>query len=57
MKWLLWHLENNHNRTVDFTKPFMKNSLKYVYPLFVFLFSCVVLGGVGGNVALLVIVS
>ena len=50
-------MENNANHTVDFTKPFIKNSLKYVYPLFIFLFACVMLGGVGGNFAILLTVS
>ena len=57
IKLLLWHIENDDNHTIDFRKPFIKSSLRYVYPLFIFLFSCIVIGGVIANTTILIMVG
>ena len=50
---------NKQNRTldVDLTKPFLRPSLKYIYPLFIFLHACASLVGVAGNAAILVFIA
>ena len=50
-------IHNNHNdnnETIDFSKPYIKNSLKYIYPLFIFIHAVVMLFGTFGNIAMLV---
>ena len=54
---ILNFIHNNHNEnneTIDFSKPYIKNSLKYIYPLFIFIHAVVILFGTFGNIAMLV---
>ena len=48
--------EGDNQTKVDFRQPFIKNSLKYVYPLFIFLHALVCLFGTFGNATLLVVI-
>lgn len=45
---LMWLASNNRSGVADFTKPHIKPSLRYVYPLFVFLYILVMLAGTAG---------
>ena len=49
------HNNNNHNETIDFSKPYIKQSLKHIYPLFIFIHAIVILFGTFGNVAMLAV--
>ncbi|XP_050397988.1 neuropeptide Y receptor type 1-like isoform X2 [Patella vulgata] len=53
---LNWLINNNSTPGVDFTQPFVRRSLQYVYPLFMFIHAVVVLVGVIGNVGMLVVI-
>ncbi|XP_014665182.1 PREDICTED: prolactin-releasing peptide receptor-like, partial [Priapulus caudatus] len=46
-------LSDSHNETIDPTKPILRISLRYVYPLFIFVYSLVCLVGTTGNVLIL----
>ena len=48
---LKWLLANNENET-DLTAPYIKPSLRHIYPLCVILHACVCLTGAVGNVTL-----
>lgn len=46
---------SNSSGDTDFSKPFIKHSLRYVYPLFILLHAIICIGGVAGNAAMLVV--
>lgn len=46
-------LSDSNNETIDPSKPILRVSLRYVYPLFIFLYSLVCLIGTTGNVLIL----
>ncbi|WAR21497.1 NPY5R-like protein, partial [Mya arenaria] len=48
-------LEQRNDTSFDFTQPYIRRSMRYVYPLFMFLYAAVGLVGFIGNVALLVV--
>lgn len=54
---VFWWLERRNDTTFDFTQPYIKKSVKYVYPIFVFLYSVVGLVGMIGNITMLVIMG
>lgn len=48
----------NHNNTeVDFTQPYVRRSLKYVYPMFMFLYAIVAVVGIVGNISIVVVMA
>ena len=53
---LSWMETVNKSGRVDFTKPYVSLSLRYVYPLFVFLYATVGVVGVVGNAAMLFVI-
>ena len=46
--------QNNTDMTFDFTQPHIKRSVRYVYPLFVFLHAVIGLLGLIGNLAMII---
>ncbi len=52
----LHHIDRDKhlNTTMDFSRPFLKPNLRYVYPLFAFFHGCLTLAGTIGNFALLI---
>ena len=44
------------NETIDFRKPYIKVSLRHVYPLFILLHACVMLFGFFGNMSMFVVI-
>ncbi|KAK0070334.1 neuropeptide Y receptor type 5, partial [Biomphalaria pfeifferi] len=48
---------NNITGELDFKEPFIKPSLRYVYPFFLFLHALVGLIGIAGNTAMLVVIT
>lgn len=56
---ILRFLENHehaNNSNLDFRQPYIKSSLRYVYPLFILLHAIICVGGICGNVAMLVVI-
>ncbi|ESO96308.1 hypothetical protein LOTGIDRAFT_174874 [Lottia gigantea] len=53
---LNWLLNNNSTNGVDFTQPYVRRSLRYVYPLFMFLHAVVGIVGIVGNLGMLVVI-
>ncbi len=49
-------LRQNKSLDTDLTEPFMRPSLRYIYPLFILLYTCVSLVGLVGNIAMLFII-
>ncbi|CAK9291227.1 unnamed protein product [Gordionus sp. m RMFG-2023] len=47
---ILQMMNNLHNETVDFRKPHIRNSLRYVFPLFMFLHVIVAMAGISSNI-------
>ncbi|XP_076439507.1 prolactin-releasing peptide receptor-like [Babylonia areolata] len=54
---LQWLETVNKSGRVDFTQPFVRPSLHYVYPLFVFLYATVGTVGIAGNAAMLFVIA
>ncbi|KAH9508593.1 hypothetical protein Btru_052113 [Bulinus truncatus] len=54
---IIQFMTNNNNSGVDFKEPFIKPSLRYVYPFFMFLHVLVGLVGVAGNTAMVVVIA
>lgn len=52
-----WLDANNRSGVVDFTKPHVKLSLRYVYPLFILLYAIVMVTGTIGNAGMLVVIG
>ena len=52
-----WIQDNNSTDEVDFTQPHIKRSLRYVYPLFIFLHALTCTFGFIGNVAIIIVVG
>ena len=48
--------KQNQSLGMALTDPYIRNSLKYVYPLFIFLHACVSVVGIAGNSAIIVII-
>ena len=53
---LTW-MNSNNTTSFDFTQPYIKNSLRYVYPLFMFLHAVVGLAGLVGNLTLIIVMG
>ena len=51
-----WINNNDRNETVDFHRPYIKTTLRYVYPLFIFLHACVALVGTFGNLTVFIVI-
>ncbi|KAL8585900.1 hypothetical protein ACOMHN_019315 [Nucella lapillus] len=54
---LQWLETVNKSGRVDFTRPFVRPSLHYVYPLFVLLYATVGTIGIAGNAAMLFVIT
>ncbi|KAK3590187.1 hypothetical protein CHS0354_041243 [Potamilus streckersoni] len=54
---LQWIENNNTTDHVDFTQPHIKRSLRYVYPIFMFLHAMVGIVGLVGNVAMITVMG
>lgn len=54
---VLWWMENRNDTSFDFTQPYIKKSLKYVYPIFMFLYASVGLIGMIGNISMLIVMG
>ncbi|XP_033757143.1 prolactin-releasing peptide receptor-like [Pecten maximus] len=54
---LKWLHDNNSTEGVDFTQPHVRRSLRYVYPLFMFLHAAVGIFGLVGNIAILIVIG
>lgn len=52
-----WIINNNSSGTVDYTQPYVRRSVRYVYPLFMFLYALVGVVGIAGNTAMLVVMG
>ncbi|KAK3095883.1 hypothetical protein FSP39_020308 [Pinctada imbricata] len=50
-------VDRNSTNDVDFTQPHVRRSLRYVYPLFMFLHSLVGLAGFIGNLAIIIVIG
>ncbi|KAH3789779.1 prolactin-releasing peptide receptor-like [Dreissena polymorpha] len=51
------YMEQENNTSFDFTRPYIRHSMRYVYPLFMFLYGIVGLVGFVGNVAMLIVMG
>ncbi|CAL1526266.1 unnamed protein product, partial [Lymnaea stagnalis] len=54
---ILQFMSNNNHSGIDFKEPFVKPSLRYVYPFFMFLHAVVGLVGIAGNTAMVVVIA
>ncbi|CAG5122349.1 unnamed protein product [Candidula unifasciata] len=54
---IIQFMTNNNHTGIDFREPFVKPSLRYVYPLFMFLHATVGVVGVAGNAAMVIIIG
>ncbi|XP_046368330.1 prolactin-releasing peptide receptor-like isoform X1 [Haliotis rufescens] len=54
---LRWLIDNNSTEAVDFTQPYVRRSLRYVYPLFMFLHAVVGVVGIVGNIIMLIVLG
>ncbi|XP_041370985.1 neuropeptide Y receptor type 5-like [Gigantopelta aegis] len=55
---LAWLIHNNGTSSdVDFTQPYVRRSLRYVYPLFMFLHAVVGVVGIVGNIAMIIVLG
>nr|KAG5692272.1 hypothetical protein BaRGS_007180 [Batillaria attramentaria] len=52
-----WVISNNSTGNMDYTQPYVRRSLRYVYPLFMFLYTLVGVLGIVGNAAMLVVLA
>lgn len=52
---VMWWIENRNDTSFDFTQPYIKKSLTYVYPIFMFLYAVVGLVGLVGNISMLIL--
>lgn len=52
-----WMTNNNSTGNVDFTQPHVRKSLRYVYPLFMFLYTLVGFVGLIGNAAIIIVIG
>jgi len=50
-------LKNKSNTTFDFTQPYLRRSMRYVYPLFMFLYAAVGFIGFVGNITMVIIMG
>lgn len=53
---LSW-MDKQNDTSIDFTQPFIRRSLKFVYPIFMFLYAVVGLIGMIGNISMLVVMG
>lgn len=53
---LLW-IDQRNDTSFDFTQPYIRRSMRYVYPLFMFLYAAVGLIGFIGNVSMLIVMG
>lgn len=53
MRWI----ENRNDTSFDFTQPYIRKSLKYVYPIFMFLYAVVGFVGLVGNISMLIVMG
>ncbi|XP_060578535.1 prolactin-releasing peptide receptor-like [Ruditapes philippinarum] len=54
---VMWWIENRNDTSFDFTQPYIRKSLKYVYPIFMFLYAVVGLVGLVGNIAMVIVMG
>lgn len=53
---LIW-IDQRNDTSFDFTQPYIRHSMRYVYPLFMFLYAAVGLTGFVGNVSMLIVMG
>ncbi|KAL4232398.1 hypothetical protein ACF0H5_009966 [Mactra antiquata] len=54
---VLSFMDKKNDTSFDFTQPYIRNSLKFVYPIFMFLYAVVGLLGMVGNISMLVVMG
>lgn len=54
---LQWLMNNNSTGQVDYTQLYVRRSVRYVYPLFMFVYALVGVIGIIGNSAMLVVLG
>ena len=55
--WIDQRNVNDNDSSFDFTQPYIRRSMRYVYPLFMFLYAAVGLIGFIGNVSMLIVMG
>lgn len=53
---LIW-IDQRNDTSFDFTQPYIRRSMRYVYPLFMFLYATVGLVGFVGNISMLIVMG